>query len=316
MEELSHCLSVVFWIPWGTSAMPEKHKHKRKRGTSARTLFERLGALMAPEPDSQSDLLDVMHDAHDRKLIDAECLEMIEGVFHVYESAARDIMIPRSRMLTVDISQPVETWIGDIIRYGHSRYPATNGDPEKVVGILFAKDLLKHFQEGTAIRDILRPAVFIPESKKLNVLLRDFKNTRNHLAIVIDEFGNASGLVTIEDVMEEIVGEIVDEYEENDTASIVRFSQEDGAVRWKVPAWTEVDEFNEAFGLHLKDDRIDTIGGYITSKLGYVPHVGEEFDMDNVHFEVQKGDKRKLKTLIVWLNGANPPETQHQTPTA
>ena len=297
--------------------MPEKHrKYKKRRGTTARSIFEKLGAMMAPEPDSQSDLLDVMHDAHDRKLIDAECLDMIEGVFNVYETAARDIMIPRSRMLMIDISKPVEACIDDIVRYGHSRYPVIDGNPEKVIGILYAKDLLKHFKEGAAIRDVLRPAVFIPESKKLNVLLREFKNTRNHLAIVIDEFGNVSGLVTIEDVLEEIVGEIVDEYEETDTGSIARFSQEDGAIRWKVPAWTEVDEFNKAFGLHLEDDRIETIGGYITSKLGYVPHVGDEFDMDGVHFEVQKGDKRKLKTLIVWLNGATPPEAQHQMLTA
>ncbi len=278
--------------------MPEpSDNHKQK--PSVKSLFEKLASMIAPEPDSQSDLLDVIHDAHERKLIDAECLSMIEGVFKVYDSAARDIMIPRTRMLTVDVSQPIESWIEDVIRYGHSRYPAVDGDPEKVVGILFAKDLLKHYENGESVRDILRPAVFIPESKKLNVLLRDFKNTRNHLAIVIDEFGNVSGLVTIEDVLEEIVGEIVDEYADDDAGRITASKQDDGTVRWRVPAWTEMEDFNAELGLDLQDSRIDTIGGYVTSHLGYVPHAGESFDLDGLHFEVLRADAQKLKTLLV-----------------
>ncbi len=279
--------------------MPEPSDNHKKQKPSVKSLFEKLAAMIAPEPDSQSDLLDVMHDAHERKLIDAECLAMIEGVFKVYDSAARDIMIPRTRMLTVDVSEPIESWIGDVIRYGHSRYPAIDGDPEKVVGILFAKDLLKHYENGESVRDILRPAVFIPESKKLNVLLRDFKNTRNHLAIVIDEFGNVSGLVTIEDVLEEIVGEIVDEYADEDAGHITSSRQEDGTMRWRVPAWIEMEDFNAELGLDLQDSRIDTIGGYVTSHLGYVPHVGESFDLDGMHVEVLRADARKLKTLLV-----------------
>lgn len=279
--------------------MPEPSVNPKRQRPSVKSLFEKLAAMIAPEPDSQSDLLDVMHDAHDRKLIDAECLAMIEGVFKVYDSAARDIMIPRTRMLMVDVSQPIESWIGDVIRYGHSRYPAIDGDPEKVVGILFAKDLLKHYENGEAVRDILRPAVFIPESKKLNVLLRDFKNTRNHLAIVIDEFGNVSGLVTIEDVLEEIVGEILDEYEDEGAGRITAAKQDDGTVRWRVPAGTEMEDFNAELGLNLLDSRIDTIGGYVTSHLGYVPHTGENFDLDGLHFEVLRADAQKLKTLLV-----------------
>ncbi|MGN0918108.1 MAG: HlyC/CorC family transporter [Oxalobacter sp.] len=279
--------------------MPEPSDTPKKQRPSVKSLFEKLAAMIAPEPDSQSDLLDVMHDAHDRKLIDAECLAMIEGVFKVYDSAARDIMIPRTRMLLIDISQPIESWIEDVIRYGHSRYPAIDGDPEKVIGILFAKDLLKHYENGEAIRDILRPALFIPESKKLNVLLRDFKNTRNHLAIVIDEFGNVSGLVTIEDVLEEIVGEILDEYEDEGAGHITASQQDDGTVRWRVPAGAEMEDFNAELGLNLQDSRIDTIGGYVTSHLGYVPHTGENFDLDGLHFEVLRADAQKLKTLLV-----------------
>ncbi len=279
--------------------MPEPAENHKKQNPSAKSLFEKLAAMIAPEPDSQSDLLDVMHDAHDRKLIDAECLAMIEGVFKVYDSSARDIMIPRTRMLTVDASQPIESWIGDVIRHGHSRYPAIDGDPEKIIGILYAKDLLKHYEHGESVHDILRPAVFIPESKKLNVLLRDFKNTRNHLAIVIDEFGNVSGLVTIEDVLEEIVGEIVDEYENEDVGHITGLKQDDDMIRWRVPAGTEMEDFNAELGVNLQDNRIDTIGGYIISHLGYVPHVGETFDLDGLHFEVIRADAQKLKTLLV-----------------
>ncbi len=279
--------------------MPEPANHHKRPSPSVKSLFEKLAAMIAPEPDSQSDLLDVMHDAHDRKLIDTECLAMIEGVFKVYDSTARDIMIPRTQMLTVDASQPIESWISDVIRYGHSRYPAIDDDPEKIIGILYAKDLLKYYENGKSVHDILRPAVFIPESKKLNVLLRDFKNTRNHLAIVIDEFGNVSGLVTIEDVLEEIVGEIVDEYGNGDAGRIVSSKQDDGIVRWRVPAETEIDDFNTELGMNLQDNRIDTIGGYITSHLGYVPHTGECFDLDGLHFEVIRADTRKLKTLLV-----------------
>lgn len=279
--------------------MPEPSINSKRQRPSVKSLFEKLAAMIAPEPDSQSDLLDVMHDAHDRKLIDAECLAMIEGVFKVYNSSARDIMIPRTRMLMIDISQPIESWIKDVIRYGHSRYPAIDGDPEKVVGILFAKDLLKHYENGEAVRDILRPAVFIPEPKKLNVLLRDFKNTRNHFAIVIDEFGNVSGLVTIEDVLEEIVGEILDEYEDEGAGRITASRQDDGTVRWRVPAEAEMKDFNSELELNLKDSRIDTIGGYVTSHLGYVPHTGEKFDLDGLHFEVLRADAKKLKTLLV-----------------
>ncbi len=279
--------------------MPEPPDTPKKQRPSVRTLFEKLATMIAPEPDSQSDLLDIMHGAHDRKLIDDECLAMIEGIFKVYDSAARDIMIPRTRMLTVDISQPIESWIDDVIRYGHSRYPVIDGNPEKVTGILYAKDLLKYYENGESIRDILRPAVFIPESKRLNVLLRDFKNTRNHLAIVIDEFGTVSGLVTIEDVLEEIVGEIADEHKDEDARHIIASKQEDGTVQWRVPAWTEIEDFNYKLGLNLQDSRIDTIGGYVTSHLGYVPHVGETFDLDDLHFEVIRADAQKLKTLLV-----------------
>ena len=278
------------------SDQPENSKDGKR---SIKSLFEKFAATIAPEPDSQSDLLDVIHDAHSRKLIDAECLSMIEGVFRVYQSAVRDIMIPRTRMLTIDVSHPVESWIDDVIKYGHSRYPAVDGDPDKVVGILFAKDLIKHYENRLPVREILRPAIFIPESKRLNVLLGDLKNIRNHMAIVIDEFGSVSGLVTIEDVLEEIVGEIVDEYEDNDN-EIVTVQRDDGLKIWRFPATAEMEVFNETLGVHLEDDRVETIGGFITTYLGYVPHIGETFDLDNLHFEVIKADAQKILTISVY----------------
>ncbi len=286
--------------------MSDQSENPREGKRSIRSLFEKFAAAIAPEPDSQSDLLDVIHDAHSRKLIDAECLSMIEGVFKVYQSAARDIMIPRTRMLTVDISQPIEIWIADVIKFGHSRYPAIDGDPDKVVGILFAKDLVKHYESSLSIKDTLRPAVFIPESKRLNVLLRDFKNTRNHMAIVIDEFGSVSGLVTIEDVLEEIVGEIVDEYEDiNSENRIVTIQRDDGSKIWRLPAWTEMELFNETLGVNLEDNRVETIGGFITSHLGYMPHVGETFDLDNLHFEIIRADAQKILTVSVYRTVAD-----------
>ena len=270
-----------------------------KKTKNIKSLFEKLTTILAPEPDSQSDLLDVIHIAHDRKLIDADCLAMIEGIFDVYQLAARDIMIPRSFMLTIDANQPIELWMNTIIESGHSRYPVIDSNPEKIIGILYTKDLVKYYEKGCTIREILRPAVFIPESKKLNVLLRDFKNTRNHLAIVIDEFGNISGLVTIEDILEEIVGEIIDENENDHSHGIIAIKQEDGSTHWKVPASIEMEDLNEELGLNLEDNRVDTIGGYVMTHLGYVPHIGEVFDLDNLHFEVIRADAKKLQTLLI-----------------
>lgn len=266
-----------------------------------RSLFERLSALISPEPENRSELLELLHDAHERNLIDADAMSMIEGVFQVSDLAARDIMIPRSQMDVVDIAKPIEDWLPMVLATAHSRFPAVDGDRDKVIGILLAKDLLRYYAEDSFdVRDMLRPAVFIPESKRLNVLLRDFRANRNHIAIVVDEYGGVAGLITIEDVLEQIVGDIEDEYdfdEEEDNVLLVK----DGDVgpRWRVKALTEIEQFNEALDTQLASDDVDTIGGMVANHLGRMPRKGEKFDMQGLRFEVLRADARQVHVLLV-----------------
>jgi len=266
-----------------------------------RSLFERLTALISPEPESRAELLKILHEAHERNLIDADALSMIEGVFQVSDLSARDIMVPRPQMDVIDINKPIEEWMPLVLEAAHSRFPAVDGDRDKVVGILLAKDLLRYYaEESFDVRDMLRPAVFIPESKQLNVLLRDFRANRNHMAIVVDEYGGVAGLLTIEDVLEQIVGDIEDEYdydEEEDNILPVN----DGArgLRWRVKALTEIEQFNETLGTRFSDDDVDTIGGLVANHLGRVPRKGDVFEIDNVRFEVLRADARQVHVLLV-----------------
>ena len=285
--------------------MPERPQPIVNATKPAVSLLDRLAAFISPEPDSRTELLDILHDAQERKLIDSECLSMIEGVFKVFESSVRDIMVPRSRMYVIDITRPIDEWIGDVIENGHSRYPAIEGETDEVVGILHAKDLLHYHEEGFSVREILHPAVFIPESKRLNVLLRDFRNNHNHMAIVIDEFGSISGLVTIEDVLEQIVGDIEDEFDfEEDENKIVSVKAGANGPRWRIPALTEMEDFNETLGTQLEDNRVDTIGGFVANYLGRVPHKGDTFDIGELHFEVLRADAHQLHTLLVEKNAS------------
>jgi len=266
-----------------------------------RSLFERLTALISPEPENRSELLEILHDAHERNLIDADALSMIEGVFQVSDLSARDIMVPRSQMDVIDLTKPVEEWMPLILETAHSRFPAVEGDRDKVVGILLAKDLLRHFaDESFDVRAMLRPAVFIPESKHLNVLLRDFRANRNHMAIVVDEYGGVSGLVTIEDVLEQIVGDIEDEYDLDDDADNVLPIRDSGnRLRWRVKALTEIEQFNDILGTDFSDDDVDTIGGLVANHLGRVPRKGDVFDIGNLRFEVLRADARQVHVLMV-----------------
>lgn len=285
--------------------MPERPDTHQNATKPAVSLLDRLSAFISPEPDTRSELLEILHDAQERKLIDSECLSMIEGVFKVFESAVRDIMVPRSRMYVIDITRPVDEWIGDVLENGHSRYPAVEGETDEVIGILHAKDLLHYHEEGFNVREILHPAVFIPESKRLNVLLRDFRNNHNHMAIVIDEFGSISGLVTIEDVLEQIVGDIEDEFDdEEDEDKIVPLKAGAGGPRWRIPALTEMEDFNKTLGTELEDSRVDTIGGFVANHLGRVPHKGDTFDIGDLHFEVLRADAHQLHSLLVEKNAA------------
>ena len=266
-----------------------------------RSLFERLTALISPEPENRAELLEVLHDAHERNLIDADALSMIEGVFQVSDLAARDIMVPRSQMDTIDIGKPIETWMPDVLSTSHSRFPAVDGERDKVVGILLAKDLLRYYaEESFDVRDMLRPAIFIPESKRLNVLLRDFRANRNHMAIVVDEYGGVAGLITIEDVLEQIVGDIEDEYDFDEAEDNV-LALKDSATgpRWRVKGLTEISQFNDEIGSRFSDEDADTIGGLVANHVGRVPRKGDEFDIDGLHFEVLRADARQTHVLLV-----------------
>ena len=253
-------------------------------------------------------MLEVLHDAHERNLIDADALSMIEGVFQVSDLAVRDIMVPRSQMDTIDITKPIETWMPEVLSTSHSRFPAVEGERDKVIGVLLAKDLLRYYAEDSFdVRDMLRPAVFIPESKRLNVLLRDFRANRNHMAIVVDEYGGVAGLITIEDVLEQIVGDIEDEYdfdEEEDNILAIK----DGAngPRWRIKGLTEITQFNETLETEFSDEDADTIGGLVANHLGRVPRKGDEFDIAGMHFEVLRADARQAHVLLVEKLPDNP----------
>lgn len=262
-----------------------------------RSLLERLSDFISPEPDTRAELLEVLQDAHERNLIDADSLSMIEGVFQVSELTARDIMVPRAQMDAVNIADVPEAFIPYMQQTAHSRFPVYEGNRDNIIGILLAKDLLRYYtDENFDLRDTLRPAVFIPESKRLNILLREFRINRNHIAIVVDEYGGVAGLVTIEDVLEQIVGDIEDEFDLDEDQDMI-LPTADGA--WRVRGLTEIEQFNEAFGTAFPNDDVDTVGGLLTNHVGHVPHRGEIITLPPIRFEVLRADARQVHLLQV-----------------
>ena len=261
------------------------------------SLLERISHWLMREPEDREQLIELLHGAYENSLMDADALSMIEGVLQVSEMRVGEIMIPRAQMDVVDINDPPEAFIPFVIETAHSRFPVIDRDRDSVIGILLAKDLLRHYAEEDAdIRGMLRPAVFIPESKRLNVLLKEFRSNRNHIAIVVDEYGGVAGLVTIEDVLEQIVGEIEDEYDFDETEdNIIR--EQDGAFR--VKAATEIDDFNQTLGAHFSDDEFDTVGGRVVSRFGHLPKRGESVGFNGLNFTVLRADSRRLHTLRV-----------------
>jgi magnesium and cobalt transporter len=273
------------------------------------TLLERLSALLTREPEDREELMDLMRGAFERRLLDADALSMIEGVLSVSEMTVRDIMIPRAQMDCVSIDDEPETFIPFVTETKHSRFPVIGETKDDIVGILLAKELLNYYAnpEGFHLRDTLRPAVFVPESKRLNVLLREFRQNRNHIAIVVDEYGGVSGLVTIEDVLEQIVGDIEDEYDFDESEDNVIA---EGNGRWRVKAQTEIDDFNEHFGSKFADDEFDTVGGLVVQAFGRVPKRGESTLLDGFRFRVVRADSRRLHTLQVErVESGKPPPT-------
>ena len=261
------------------------------------SLIDRLTSWLLREPEDREQLLEVLHSAYDHNLLDADALTMIEGVLQVSERQVREIMIPRAQMDVVDISDPPEKLLPFVIETAHSRFPVVDGERDDVVGILLAKDLLRVCTgEEMDLRDWLRPAIFVPESKRLNVLLREFRASRNHIAIVVDEYGGVAGLVTIEDVLEQIVGDIEDEYDYDEAeANILR----DKSGGWRVKAQTEIADFNETVGAKLPEEEFDTVGGLVMNRFGRLPKRGETIEIDGFRFQILRADSRRLHSLLV-----------------
>jgi len=259
--------------------------------------LERLSHFLLREPEDREQLIDLLHASFERSLLDSDALAMIEGVLQVSETQVRDVMIPRSQMDVIDISKTPDEFIPFVIETAHSRFPVIDEDKNDIIGILLAKDLLRYYAgEDFDVRDMLRPAVFIPESKRLNVLLKEFRSNRNHIAIVVDEYGGVAGMITIEDVLEQIVGDIEDEYDFDETEdNIIR----DAEGRYRVKALTEITDFNEAFGTEFSDEEFSTIGGLVVSKFGHLPKRGEVITFNNLQFTALRADSRRLHSLLV-----------------
>lgn len=260
--------------------------------------FERISAFLLREPEDREQLIELLRSAFERQLLDSDALSMIEGVLQVSEMQARDIMIPRAQMDMIDVAESPDKFVPLVIQTNHSRFPVFEGDRDRVIGILLAKDLLRYYagEEEFSVRDMLRPAVFIPESKRLNVLLKDFRANRNHMAMVVDEYGGVAGLVTIEDVLEQIVGDIEDEYDFDETADDI-IPDRGGAFR--VKATTELAHFDEVFGTRYASEDQDTVGGLVLSRLGRLPKRGEQTVIDELTVRVLRADSRRLHLLLV-----------------
>jgi magnesium and cobalt transporter len=264
-----------------------------------RSWLERLGHFLAGEPEDREDLLVFLRDAQKRQLLDPEALFMIEGVMQFSELRVRDIMIPRAQMVVVPQDAELETIFPLVIESAHSRYPVIGEDRAEVVGILLVKDLLVHSLKNKErlVQEVMRPALFVPESKRLNILLKEFRSTRSHMAIVVDEYGAAAGLVTIEDVLEQIVGDIEDEHDFGEEEYIFR----KGGQEYTLKALTPIDEFNDYFATDLNDEEFDTIGGLIVHRLGHLPRRGERVDIGRFRFVVLRADDRRVHLLKLMI---------------
>jgi magnesium and cobalt transporter len=270
------------------------------------TLLERLSAFLTREPEDRDELLELLHGAFEHKLLDADALSMIEGVLQVSEMTVRDIMIPRAQMDVISIDDEPADFLPLVLETKHSRFPVIGENKDDVVGILLAKELLLYYRNPDSfdLRETLRPAVFVPESKRLNVLLRDFRANRNHIAIVVDEYGGVSGLVTIEDVLEQIVGDIEDEYDFDESEDNI-IAEANG--RHRVKAQTEIGDFNAHFGTDFADDEFDTVGGLVLQAFGRLPKRGETANIGDYRFRVVRADSRRIYTLQIEPLAGNPP---------
>lgn len=263
------------------------------------TWFEKLGKLFSDEPESREDLESFLQEAKFQDLIDKDAFLMIQGVLNVSEARVRDVMIPKVQMSCVDEADDLEAILEHMLDAAHSRYPVLSAESDEVVGILLAKDVLRavvkhNLTDKSQLQELYRTPVLVTESKRLNVLLREFKNSRNHMALVVDEYGEVGGLVTIEDVLEQIVGDIEDEHDEDE-----ELIQKHISGAYAVESIASLHEFNQFFNTDLDDEMLETIGGLIAKHLGKIPQTGEQFEMQGLHFTVQKGDERRVETFLV-----------------
>ena len=282
-------------------------------GAGNPSIFRRVLRALRGEPWSRGEILNFLSES--RAEFDTEEHNMIEGVLEVSETQVRDVMIPRSHMVVLEPDQSLDELLGIIIESGHSRFPVIGEDRDEVLGILLAKDLLRYYQEQSAetfdIHNFIRPASVIPESKRLNALLKEFRTSRNHMAIVADEYGGVAGLLTIEDVLEEIVGDIDDEHDIEELEFIQSDGERDGEVSYTVLALTRIEDFNEYFDCELSDEEFDTIGGLVLHELGRLPRRGERLEYGGFRFRVSKADRRRIDSLQVQRIIDNAPvETQ------
>ncbi len=274
--------------------------------SSPRSWLEKLSQAWSNEPKDRASLLELLQDARQRKLLDADALAMMEGVMRVSEMRVRDVMIHRTQMVIVEADWPLSSLVSAVLESGHSRFPVIAENRDQVIGILLAKDLLPYLTEDKPcfqLEDVLRPTQFIPESKHLNALLKEFRISRLHIAIVVDEYGGVAGLVTVEDLLEEIVGEIDDEHDEEDEA-LIRLQ---GDQEFIVKALTPVEDFNAYFQATLPEDKTDTVGGLVMMELGRLPKQNEIVALGHFRFEVMRADNRRLHVLKLQLLGAPPP---------
>ncbi|MFN7386942.1 MAG: HlyC/CorC family transporter [Lysobacteraceae bacterium] len=277
-----------------SSPLPEK-----------RSWLERLSHAFSGEPESREDLVEILRDARSNRIIEGDTLRMLEGALAVSTMTVADVMVPRAQMVSLPGDGRLLDLMRAVVDSGHSRFPVHGEDRDEILGILLAKDLLRGIVADNAIEDVrelLRPAVLVPESKRLDVLLREFRASRNHMAIVVDEHGGVAGLVTIEAVLEESVGEIDDEHDDDAPAAAIA-AQDDG--RFVLPALTPIGDFNERFGADLPDDEFDTLGGFVTAGIGHLPEPGERHRVGPYEFTVLEADQRRLRTLGVTVHAAD-----------
>lgn len=273
---------------------------EERPSSQQKSWLEKITDLFSDDPQSRQDIKEIVREAAERSIVDSETLTILEGALQVSEMQVRDIMIPRSQMISINLNDPLKDYLPQIIESAHSRFPVLGDDQDEVLGILLAKDLLplilNENREEFHLKQVLRPTTFVPESKRLNVLLQEFRATRNHMAIVVDEFGGVAGLVTIEDVLEQIVGEIEDEHDFDEDDSMIK-EVEQGITM--VKALTPIDDFNEHFNTRIQDKDFDTIGGIVVHHFGRVPECNETIRVESLSFKVVNGTSRQINLLEV-----------------